>query len=218
MEDNESMIGKRFGRLVVVSKAVDGTPSNTMWTCACDCGRTKTIREFHLRKGHTQSCGCLRKDIASVTAINNSTTHGLRKTRLYRLWLHIKERCNNPNCAAFNNYGGRGIRVCDEWTKSFQAFYDWAHANGYRDDLTIDRIDTNGDYCPDNCRWASMKEQANNTRANALITFNGETHTMSEWANIIGINYSTIRSRRRAGRTPAEILSIEGRLERVHSG
>lgn len=121
--------------------------------------------------------------------------HGLRHTRLYGIYQHMKQRCYNPNNKDYHCYGERGIIVCDEWLNDFQAFYDWAMSNGYQENLTLDRMNVNGNYEPTNCRWATSKEQANNTRANHYITFEGKTHTMSEWAKIMRISYSTLRYR-----------------------
>ena len=121
--------------------------------------------------------------------------HGGRKTRLYDIWHGIKARCYNPNNRAYKRYGGRGITMCDEWRDSFAAFRDWAVANGYSDQLTCDRKDTNGSYTPDNCRWVTPKTQANNRRDNRLLTHDGQTHTISEWAELTGINKKTIYAR-----------------------
>jgi hypothetical protein len=121
--------------------------------------------------------------------------HGKRKTRMYRIWSDMKGRCNNPNRAKYARYGGRGITVCDEWMSDFQAFYDWAIKNGYREDLTIDRIDNDGNYCPDNCRWITMMEQASNKSTNHFITHDGQTFTMTEWARRIGIPREVLKDR-----------------------
>jgi len=118
-----------------------------------------------------------------------------KKTRLYRIWTNMKSRCANPNVAAFKNYGGRGITVCAEWRDSFEAFQDWATSSGYRDDLTLDRVNNNGNYEPSNCQWEDRVAQGNNSRRNRLIEHNGETHTISEWSRITGLSRDTIRLR-----------------------
>lgn len=121
--------------------------------------------------------------------------HGLKHTRLYSIWNGIKIRCLNPNFIRYKDYGGRGITICDEWKNDFQAFYDWAMSNGYADNLTIDRIDNNGNYEPSNCRWVAMDVQANNSRHCRNIEFNGEVHSLSEWARITGIPRYTLNNR-----------------------
>lgn len=133
--------------------------------------------------------------------------HGLCNSRIYGIWCHIKDRCCNSKDARYKDYGGRGIKICKEWKNDFAKFYDWALQNGYKDNLTIDRIDVNGDYCPENCRWITMAEQQNNRRDNVFILFNGEKHTISEWAKIVGKNPASIRRRLLCGWTPEEILN-----------
>lgn len=158
------MTGQRFGRLLVISKA---TPKgrNTRWICQCDCGKEVIATRDKLLKGATKSCGCYIRDV--VTSRNK--THGLSKCRLYHVWHSMKDRCNNHNHLHYADYGGRGIRICDEWNNDFSAFYQWAYANGYNEEAkqwqcTLDRINVNGDYCPDNCRWVNMKIQRHNRR------------------------------------------------------
>lgn len=150
--------GKKFGRLTVLEYAFTNKSRKSMWKCKCECGNEIVVSGSHLVNGHTQSCGCL-----FVETLPNKK-HGMRKTRLYRIWLGMKSRCFIQSVPCFKHYGGRGITVCDEWKDNFQAFYDWAMSHGYSDDLSIDRIDVDGNYCPENCRWATWSEQRRNQR------------------------------------------------------
>lgn len=121
--------------------------------------------------------------------------HGMSRSRLYHIWNSMKQRCSNPHTISYKYYGAKGVAVCQEWENGFESFAEWAMANGYADDLTIDRIDSNGDYCPSNCRWATPKTQQNNTSYNRLYSYAGETHNIMEWAEIIGISSNMLYKR-----------------------
>ena len=156
------LTGMRFGRLVVIAKAEPNKSYHgAMWECLCDCGNRTIVNARNLKSGNTSSCGCYGNE----KRLKSIKIHGKSGTRLHRIWKAMHTRCYNPNFFAYKYYGGRGITICRGWQNDFQAFYDWAMANGYRDDLSIDRIDTNKGYSPDNCRWTTMAEQNKNKRA-----------------------------------------------------
>lgn len=184
MNRSENLISKRFGRLTVTGSTSKNGHGYSV--CKCDCGRETIVRNDGLKSGRIVSCGCYNMERAKRG--ENRRTHGLHGTRLYRIWQAMINRCRNESSKCYRNYGGRGIAVCEEWGKSFQSFYDWAMSNGYADNLTIDRIDNNGNYEPNNCRWASYSEQSNNKRTNHLLEYNGEIHSITEWSAIVGIS------------------------------
>ena len=188
------MIGKKFGRLLVLDRA-DDYIAKSGWReravlCQCDCGTVKRLRASVVSSGNTKSCGCYRKEVSSAKA----KTHGLSNSRIHRTWSLMKDRCERVGSKSYKNYGAKGIKVCDEW-HDFAVFADWAFENGYDDTLTIDRIDSSKNYCPSNCRWVDRKVQNNNTSRNHRITYNGETKTMAQWSEITGISYAAIKSR-----------------------
>lgn len=186
MRQMVEMVGKTFGNLTVIrrveSRILPSGQHKTMWECKCSCGNTYIAEGYNLRNGVSRQCSkCSRKASAEKRKI-----HGLSDSRLQHIHSGMMARCTNKNHTYYKNYGGRGISVCDEWygSKGFPAFVEWAKSSGYSDCLTLDRIDNNGNYCPENCKWSTRKEQANNTRRNKVICFNGETHTLSQWADI----------------------------------
>lgn len=190
----KNLIGQRFGRLVVIkhegSYISPKNSKSTKWLCKCDCGKEIVAIGKNLRKGKTKSCGCLWHELSKMGSFGKK--HSLSKTRLYRTWNAIKRRCNEKRYRAYMQYGGRGIKICDEWLQDFMNFYNWAMANGYREDLTIDRINVNGNYEPNNCRWITIQEQANNRRTNIQIQYKGQKKTLKEWCKILNLKYPTI--------------------------
>lgn len=189
----KDLTGQKFERLFVLE--IDGKTNDNhyKWKCRCDCGKVVSVSGASLRQGLTKSCGCYSADKTSEIF----KIHGEKGTQLHNTWCAMKSRCNNTNDGFYKDYGGRGIRVCDEWNKSngYILFRDWANTNGYVRGLTIDRIDVNGDYEPSNCKWSTWKEQANNKRNNHFITYNGKTQTMTEWADEYKIDFKVLSSR-----------------------
>ena len=181
------MIGKRFGRLLVISEDKRDSSGTIHYKCLCDCGNEKIIKGYSLRCGLTQSCGCYHLECVSKD-------NPIYKRRLYRTYWSMRNRCEYPGSKYYYCYGGRGIRVCEEW-KDFETFEKWAYENGFKEGLTLDRIDVNGNYEPSNCRWITQKEQCYNTRRNIYITANGERKTVTEWSQITGIKKATIERR-----------------------
>lgn len=188
------LTGQRFGRLTALSRAENSNDRRTRWICRCDCGNEVTVIGRNLRSGATKSCGCFKSEKCREVGKSN-TDHGLSHSRLYAIWNGMVRRCHNPKAQRYNDYGGRGIEVCEEWRSDFMAFRAWALENGYREDLSIDRKDNDGNYCPENCRWATDAEQANNMSSNTLISFNGKTKNVKQWSEDTGISYTALISR-----------------------
>lgn len=194
----ENVVGQRFGRLVVLECLETKSHGSRFQRCRCDCGNIKDVPISYLKSGHTRSCGCM--------ALEAHRKHGLSQSRLYNIHQKMIDRCYRPSIFAYKDYGGRGITVCDEWRKDFMSFYNWALNNGYEENLTIDRIDVNGNYEPNNCRWIPMGEQSKNTRKNVYFTYNGKTQVLSDWARELGIPSTTFRRRIKQNRPIEEIL------------
>lgn len=209
----ERIVGEKYGRLTVAKRVEDkyfpGGSHQPQFECVCDCGNIVVTTAAHLRSGHTKSCGCY----ASSTISERNTTHGDSSSRLYWVWSNMKRRCDNQNSRDYKTYGGRGIRVCDEWN-DYAKFQEWALNNGYsasakRGDCTIDRINVDGDYCPDNCRWISIADQEVNRTNNRRITIDGVTKVLSDWCRFYDIKPNTVQSRLRRGWSEIDALTIK---------
>lgn len=190
--------GDKFGKLTAIELKSGDKYDNKIWLCECECGNLTEAKEKYLLNGHKKSCGCLYGI--------GKRKHGCTKTRLFKIWCSMHERCERKSHMHYEDYGGRGISVCDKWNE-FVAFKAWAESNGYKDNLTIDRKDVDGNYCPENCRWVTMKIQQNNKRSNRYIEFDGETHTISEWSEITGIGKTTIKERLNMGWPIKDVLT-----------
>lgn len=186
----KDLSGQTFGYLYVV-KRCENIKGRTAFLCRCKCGKETKVTSHSLNSGNTSSCGCLHKQQLA----ERNYRHGARYTRLYRIYRNMITRCYNSNILEYKNYGGRGIIVCKEWRESFVAFKTWAENNGYSDNLTIDRIDTNGNYEPNNCRWITLKAQGFNKTNTKYFEYNGQKKCLAEWAEIFGINKPTLYNR-----------------------
>lgn len=191
--------GQKLGYIEVLEKTDERKNGNVVYKCKCHkCGRVynRTLCNLISRKnkGHNNmTCGCLNRHH------NNFYKHGLSDEKLMYIYSNMKQRCYNKNNYGYKNYGGRGIKVCDEWLNNFKSFYDWSINNGYQDNLTIDRINNDGNYEPSNCKWSTKLEQVRNRRNTILITYNNETKTIKEWAEQYNIDFNTLRTRIRRG-------------------
>ncbi|MDP4459875.1 hypothetical protein QUD39_01190 [Staphylococcus hyicus] len=190
----KNMSGYVFNDCKVIER-VESKNKRAVWLCECFCGNRFIESGTRIRNGSKKSCGCLRKKKTR----ERNTTHNKSQTRLYRIWCNMKARCNNSNNPAFDRYGGRGIKICDEWNKSFDEFYKWAKISGYTNELTIERVDNDGNYEPDNCKWANYSIQGRNKRNNALSEYKGKLRTRAEIAELTGLSYGTIRRREQSG-------------------
>jgi hypothetical protein len=194
------LTGKRFGRLECLIDVGRDKGGGVLWECQCDCGKKTVIRSGGLVHGHTKSCGCLQRYMTK----KSHTIHSLcrdengNRPKLYHVWDGMKQRCQNPNSTFYKDYGGRGIKVCEEWN-SYIPFHNWAMANGYEEGLTIERKYVNGDYEPSNCIWIPRSEQSRNRRNNHYLTYKGISKTITEWGSELGINPSVLGTRIRRG-------------------
>lgn len=215
--------GSKFGNLTVVSRAEDFVATSgrkyPQYLCQCGCGNMCMALAQSLTAGRKTNCGCLTSQMLSATTTLRNTKHGDgnrigKRNRLYQLWNGIKTRCYNPNDSTYARYGGKGIKMCDEWRFNYESFKSWALENGYdinapRGKCTIDRIDPAGDYCPENCRFVPCSVQGDNRSCVIHITYNGETHNLTQWSNILGIKRTTLLMRYKKGYRGEELFSKE---------
>jgi len=199
MSKRSDLTGQKFGKLTGIKYVNSNKNGHAVWLCKCDCGCIITALAHQIKSGNTKSCGCLKSEVAT----KRNTIHGLslgkngKITKLYGVWNRMKQRCLNPNTTDSKLYHDRGITVCKEWF-NYKIFHDWAISNGYTEGLTIERIDNDGNYCPDNCEWITNKKQARNKRSNHLIAYAGKRKTLAEWSEILKIDSSLLRYRLKA--------------------
>jgi len=195
--------GQKFGSLLVIKRLPQEPYTKAKYMCICDCGNETIVSGSNLVTGHAESCGC------------KVIKHGLaHKERLYNIWVGMRQRCRDKNSKDYPNYGGRGISVCSEWN-DYLTFRKWALENGYQDNLSIDRINSDGNYKPSNCRWESYINQNNNKTDNVTIKYLGENKTLAEWAKIFNIPYKTVISRRFRGWDIKRILTTPARRYKI---
>lgn len=204
----QDLTGQKFNKLTVIKFSHFDKKKNSYWLCKCSCGNEKIVRRSHLLSGGVQSCGCVLLE-GRGTYKNGWRTHGLwsKNKRLCKIWNCMLDRCYNENNEHYKHYGQRGIIVCDEWKNSFESFVNWAIENRYAENLTIDRIDVNGNYCPENCRWVTMAEQANNKRTNIFITYNGKTQNIAQWSKELNIKRGCLEQRYHKGWNVEDIFN-----------
>lgn len=193
--------GDKYGRLTVIAEAGRSKHNRRRIRCACDCGKEVVVMAGSLKTGNTKSCGCYWLEVVK----KKNSTHQMTGTGLYNSWRAMKERCLNPNSSSYPNYGGRGITICNDWLK-FKVFRRWATAAGYRKGLSIERVNNDGPYCPENCTWGTRMQQSNNRRNNHTVEFNGETKSIAEWSRQLNINYRTLQDRLARGWPPEKAL------------
>lgn len=212
---NKPEIGRRYHHLTAIGP-VEG--NKKLFVFRCDCGVEKEIDGYHVVNGLTITCGSCEYHLKFMSDRNK--THGLSNTKFYEQYRGMLKRCYDPNAINYRDYGGRGIRVCEEWRTDAKAFYDWAIAHGWSEGLSLDRIDNDGDYCPENCRWATVKEQSHNKRNNLRLTFNGETKIAAEWADELNIPCKTLYERLRRGWSVEDALTcpVRKRSKRTYDG
>ena len=186
------LTNKRFGNLIAIKYFKKPNEKKYTWQCVCDCGNTKNIISSNLIRGNSTTCGCGKIKLGEIT-----TKHGMAKTRIFKIWVGVRKRCTNSNCKSYNLYGGRGITISSKWDNFIDYYNDMKE--GYSDDLSLDRIDPNGNYEPGNCRWATMKTQNRNKRNNHFVNYDNNNKTLAEWSEISGVDSNVINYRIKNG-------------------
>ena len=206
MSKLKDLTGEKFNRLTLIEPAGFDNINRPIWLCKCECGNMKNIRYWDVVQGRSKSCGCLRNEKAHDRLIAYNKSHNIKhnecRTRLYNIWSGMTQRCCNQNSHGYKDYGARGITVCEEWMKDYRNFRKWATENGYDDNLSLDRINNDGNYEPSNCRWATNVEQARNRRNNLIVTYKGKTQTLMEWSKELNIKYDVLWRRLKKGWSP----------------
>ena len=190
MPNKLNLTGKIFGRLTFIKEVKQRKNGNVQWLCRCECGKMRRVRTDSLTSSNTRSCGCYKRDRTSEIRRKHGES-GNKKSRLYKIWAGVLVRCSHKK---FKNYGGRGITGCPEWS-DYMVFRDWALVHDYREDLEIDRIDNDGDYCPENCRWVTRKVNSRNTRRTRWETIDGVTKSLADWCDIYNMSYAVVYRR-----------------------
>lgn len=205
--NTNKMIGVKYGRLTVLSKGTRVREQSFKWLCKCECGNEKYVRADHLKSGRIVSCGCQRVDSRKKTELKKPD-YGIRKHPIYIVWMSMRQRCFNKKSSSYKYYGARGITICNSWS-NFRVFYDWALMNGWSNGLQIDRINNNGNYTPDNCRFVEPKINSNNRRSNIIVTLNNSNYTLKQACEILSLNDKLIRQRiRRDGYTFDQAIKL----------
>ena len=212
MSQTKDLTGMRFGRWTVIDKDTERTKSAkvTYWNCICECGSIKSIRHSSLTTGNSRSCGCLHDEVVAKNHYKHGAYHDNLAEPLYYVWNTMRQRCGNPNSEKYKRYGARGITVCEAWN-DYATFREWALSNGYKPNsgLSIDRIDNDKGYCPENCRWVTNSVQSNNRSTNHIVTIHGEKHNIAQWAEIYNMNPQVIRGRIHAGWNEVDAITTK---------
>lgn len=197
----KDLTGKKFGYLTVISRAENAKNGAARWNCLCKCGNLTVVPTHRLNNGQCQSCGCKKLE-------SHNKVHGMTKTDIHNKWLSMKQRCFDKNHSSYKRYGALGITVCDEWKDNFINFRDWSYENGYKEGMSLDRIDNSKGYFPGNCRWVTWKDQCNNRRSNIKITYQGKAQNLKQWCDELKINYKFVYQRmRKSGLTFEDAIS-----------